>query len=88
MVARGLKNYIPIIETIKQAKLDSEAKFKKFNCRDKIEAERTKSLIEVQTKGDIKAEEKIVTKAFTEQKTYIILGGLVLLTGFYIMVKK
>jgi hypothetical protein len=67
---------------------DAEAKFNKFNCRDKIEALRTKSLIDLQTKGSIKAEESILGKGFTEQKTYIILGALVLLTGFYIVVKK
>jgi hypothetical protein len=41
-----------------------------------------------ETKGSIKAEETIVNKGFTEQKTYIILGALVLLTGFYVVVKK
>lgn len=63
-------------------------KFKKFNCRDKIEAVRTRNLIDLQSKGSIKAEESIVGKGFVEQKTYIILGTLVLLTGFYIVVKK
>lgn len=63
-------------------------KFERFNCRDKIEAVRTRSLIDLQTQGSIKAEESIVKKGFAEQKTYIILGALVLLTGFYIVVKK
>jgi hypothetical protein len=35
-----------------------------------------------------KAEESVVGKGFAEQKTYIILGALVLLTGFYVVVKK
>jgi hypothetical protein len=70
------------------AKAEAEAKFNKYNCRDKIEAERTKTLVDIQTKGSIKAEETIVNKGFTEQKTYIILGALVLLTGFYVVVKK
>jgi hypothetical protein len=65
-----------------------EDKFNKFNCRDKIEAQRTKDLVDLQTKGSIKAEEAIVNKGFTEQKGYIILGALVLLTGFYVVVKK
>jgi len=65
-----------------------EADFKKYNCRDKIEAERTKMLTDLQLKGSIKAEESIVTKGFAEQKTYIIIGALVLLTGFYVVVKK
>lgn len=63
-------------------------KFKNFKCRDKIEAVRTRSLIDLQTKGSIKAEESLVSKGFSEQKTYIVLGALVLLTGFYIVVKK
>jgi len=63
-------------------------KFERFNCRDKIEAVRTRSLIDLQTQGSIKAEQSIVSKGFAEQKTYIIIGALVLLTGFYIVVKK
>jgi hypothetical protein len=63
-------------------------KFNKFNCRDKIEAVRTRMLVDLQSKGSIKAEESVVGKGFTEQKTYIVLGALVLLTGFYIVVKK
>jgi len=63
-------------------------KFKNFNCRDKIEAVRTRDLIALQSKGSIKAEESIVSKGFAEQKTYIIIGALVLLTGFYVVVKK
>ena len=71
-----------------QLKADVEGKFNKFNCRDKIEAVRTRSLVDLQSKGSIKAEESVVGKGFTEQKTYIVLGALVLLTGFYIVVKK
>ena len=63
-------------------------KFERFNCRDKIEAVRTRNLIDLQSQGSIKAEESIIGKGFAEQKTYIILGTLVLLTGFYIIVKK
>jgi hypothetical protein len=88
MLARGLSNYQPILETQQQAKTDAIAKFNKFICRDRIEAERTRDLIALQSKGSIKAEESIVTKGFTEQKTYIIIGALVLLTGFYVIVKK
>jgi len=88
MLARGLSNYQPILETQQQAKTDAIAKFNKFICRDRIEAERTRDLIALQSKGSVKAEESIVTKGFAEQKTYIIIGALVLLTGFYVVVKK
>lgn len=76
------------IDFTKQLIADIETKFNKFNCRDKIEAVRTRSLVDLQSKGSIKAEESVVGKGFKEQKTYIILGALVLLTGFYIVVKK
>jgi hypothetical protein len=88
LAGSGLSNYKPIIAITEKAKADAEAKFNKFNCRDKIEAVRTRSLIDLQTQGSIKAEKSIVGKGFLEQKTYIILGALVLLTGFYIVVKK
>ena len=88
LAGMGLSNEKPIIAITEKAKADAEAKFNKFNCRDKIEALRTKSLIDLQTKGSINAEESILGKGFTEQKTYIILGTLVLLTGFYVVVKK
>ena len=65
-----------------------EDNFNKFNCRDKIEAQRTNDLVDLQSKGSIKAEETVLGKGFMEQKTYIILGALVLLTGFYVVVKK
>ena len=77
-----------LLEESKKILSDAEAKFNKFNCRDKIEAVRTRMLVDLQSKGSIKAEESVVGKGFKEQKTYIILGALVLLTGFYIVVKK
>lgn len=72
----------------RQLKADTEAKFKKFNCRDKIEAQRTKDLISLESQGSIKAEESIGKSSAKNQNTYIILGSLVLLTGFYIVIKK
>ena len=86
--ASNLPAYMNRISFYEKVKQDAEAKFKKFNCRDKIEAQRTKDFVDIQSKGDIQAEQSILTKSFTEQKTYIILGGLVLLMGFYIVVKK
>jgi hypothetical protein len=82
------EQYKTSIDFTKQLIIDLEAKFNKFNCRDKIEAVRTRSLIDIQSKSSIKAEESVLGKGFKEQKAYIILGSLVLLTGFYIIVKK
>jgi hypothetical protein len=66
----------------------SQAMFDKFRCRDKIETERTKDLIGLELKGSINAEKSILNKNFEEQNTYIIFGGLVLLTSFYVLLKK
>jgi hypothetical protein len=76
------------IDFTKQLIADIETKFNKFNCRDKIEAVRTRSLVDLQSKGSIKAEESVVGKGFAEQKTYIVLGSLILLTSLYVFVKK
>jgi hypothetical protein len=84
----GLPDYLGTTTGTERAKALAEAKFNKFSCRDKIEAVRTRTLVDLQSKGSIKAEETIVNKGFTEQKGYIILGALVLLTGFYAIVKK
>lgn len=67
---------------------DVDAKFKKFNCRDKIEAVRTKNFADAITETTIKSEESVLSKGFKEQKTYIALGSLVLLTGLYVVLKK
>jgi hypothetical protein len=88
LVSRGSIEYNSSINSTKQTIADLETKFNKFNCRDKIEAVRTRSLIDIQSKSSIKAEESVLGKGFKEQKAYIILGSLVLLTGFYIIVKK
>jgi hypothetical protein len=88
LVSRGSIEYNSSINSTKQTIADLETKFNKFNCRDKIEAVRTRSLIDIQSKSSIKAEESVLGKGFKEQKAYIILGSLVLLAGFYIVVKK
>jgi hypothetical protein len=91
LMKEPLSAYFPndiIRNNYTQLRADVEGKFNKFNCRDKIEAVRTRSLVDLQSKGSIKAEESVLGKGFKEQKTYIILGALVLLTGFYVVVKK
>jgi hypothetical protein len=88
LIAVRKMNNSNLASGFEKIKADLEAKFNKFNCRDKIEAVRTRMLVDLQSKGSIKAEESNVAKSFTEQKTYIIIGALVLLTGFYVVVKK
>jgi hypothetical protein len=91
LMKEPLSAYFPndiIRNNYTQLRADVDSKFNKFNCRDKIEAVRTRSLVDLQSKGSIKAEEAVIGKGSKEQKTYIILGALVLLTGFYLVVKK
>ena len=83
------KKINPILaSSYEMQKKHSEDKFNKFNCRDKIEAQRTNDVINTEVKGDVKAEQSIGKSSIKDQNTYIILGGLVLLTGFYVGLKK
>jgi len=72
----------------KQLIADSEAKFKKINCRDKIEALRIRTFADALNEMAIKSEKSVLGKGFEEQKTYIFLGSLVLLLGLYVVLKK
>ena len=91
LMKEPLSAYFPndiIRNNYTQLRADVEAKFSKFNCRDKIEAVRTRSFADALTETAIKSEESVLGKGFKEQKTYIALGGLVLLTGLYVVLKK
>ena len=88
LVSRGSIEYNTSINLTKQLIADREAKFSKLNCRDKIEAVRIRSFGDALTEMAIKSEESVLGKGFKEQKTYIALGGLVLLTGLYVVLKK
>jgi hypothetical protein len=91
LMKEPLSAYFPndiIRNNYTQLRADVEAKFSKFNCRDKIEAVRTRSFADALTETAIKSEESVLGKGFKEQKTYIALGSLVLLTGLYVVLKK
>jgi hypothetical protein len=91
LMKEPLSAYFPndiIRNNYTQLRADVEAKFSKFNCRDKIEAVRTRSFADALTETAIKSEESVLSKGFKEQKTHIALGGLVLLTGLYVVLKK
>jgi hypothetical protein len=88
LVSRGSVEYNTSINITKQKIADLEAKFSKLNCRDKIEAIRIRSFADALTETAIKSEKSILGKGFKEQKTYIALGGLVLLLGLYVVTKK
>lgn len=83
------KNKNPYMANVyeKQKKM-LEDKFNKFNCRDKIEVQRTGDVINTIVKGTINAEQNINKSSFREQNTYIALGSLVLLVSLYSVIKK
>lgn len=66
----------------------SEDKFSKMNCRQKIEFLRYNETAVLDLEQAIKSEETVLGKNKREQNIYIGLGAIVLLTGFYILTKK
>jgi hypothetical protein len=66
----------------------SEDKFSKMNCRQKIEFLRLNETAVLDLEEAIKSEETVLGKNKREQNIYIGLGAIVLLTGFYILTKK
>lgn len=67
---------------------DSEDKFRRMNCREKIEFLRLNETAVLDLETAMKAEASILAKNKREQNIYIGLGAVVLLTGFYIIIKK
>jgi hypothetical protein len=65
-----------------------ENQFADTNCRDKIETKRLTATAVVSTKLAEKMEEQVLGRNENEKKFYIGVGGLVLLTGLFIILKK
>lgn len=65
-----------------------ENEFTNKNCRDKIETSRLTDTAIVSTKLAEKMEEQVLIKNEKEKYVYIGVGGLVLLTGLLIVLKK
>jgi hypothetical protein len=67
---------------------ENEEKFAKMKCREKIEFLRLNETAVLDLEQAIKSEASVLEKNKREQNIYIGLGALVVLTGFYILIKK
>jgi hypothetical protein len=67
---------------------ETEEKFTKMKCAKKIEYLRLNETAVLDLEQAIKSEASVLEKNKKEQNIYIALGGIVLLTGFYILIKK
>jgi hypothetical protein len=67
---------------------ESEDKFSRMNCRKKIEFLRLNETANLDLEQAIKSEATVLGKNKREQDIYIAIGAIVLLTGFYIIIKK
>ena len=74
-------------ETLKKF-YETEEKFLKMKCRQKIEYLRLNETAVLDLEQAIKSEASVLEKNKKEQNLYIGLGAIVLLTGFYILIKK
>ena len=85
-VAGGVNKNL-LDETIKLFN-QSEDKFAKMNCPQKIEYLRLNETAVLDLEQAIKSEASVLEKNKKEQNIYIALGGIMLLTAFYILIKK
>ena len=81
-VNQGLLN-----ETLKLLS-EAEENFLKMKCAKKIEYLRLNETAVLDLEQAIKSEASVLEKNKKEQNIYIALGGIVLLVGFYILIKK
>lgn len=74
-------------ETIKVFN-ETEDKFAKMNCPNKIEYLRLNETAVLDLEQAIRSEASVIEKNKKEQNIYIALGGVTLLIAFYILIKK
>ncbi len=67
---------------------ESEDNFAKMNCAKKIEYLRLNESAVLDLEQAIRSEASVLGKNKREQNIYIALGGIVLLTGFIIIIRK
>ena len=67
---------------------EGEIKFSKLKCAKKIEYLRLNETAVLDLEQAIKSEESVLKKNKKEENIYIVLGGIVVLVGFYILIKK
>lgn len=74
-------------ETLKMF-YETEEKFLNMKCAKKIEYLRLNETAVLDLEQAIRSEASVLEKNKKEQNIYIALGGIVLLVGFYILIKK
>jgi hypothetical protein len=67
---------------------ETEEKFVKMKCAKKIEYLRLNETAVLDLEQAIKSEASVLEKNKKEQNIYIALGGIMVLTAFYILIKK
>ena len=67
---------------------ETEEKFLNMKCAKKIEYLRLNETAVLDLEQAIRSEASVLEKNKKEQNIYIALGGIVLLVGFYILIKK
>ena len=85
--ANGGVNKSLLNETLKLF-YETEEKFAKMKCAKKIEYLKLNETAVLDLEQAIKSEASVIEKNKKEQNIYIALGGIMLLTAFYILIKK
>lgn len=85
LAGRGDDYYI---NALVRRETDMKNYFNYSDCRDKIEKLRLTESAVLVTKSAIKSENAVLGKNYTEQTIYFGIGGVLLLTGLYIILKK
>ena len=79
---QNILSYLSFVKSMVQNK------FNDADCRNKIEMTRAESLAKELTKSSIIQEQKVLGSSQKDQSVYVILGGLVLVVGLYVLIKK
>lgn len=81
----GKQRYVKALQGKKNA---IEYAFNSANCGNIIEADRLKESAILLTKASINQEKSVLGKAKIEERIYISIGAVILLSGLYMILKK
>ena len=76
------------VNAMKLYKAQIEVVFEEQRCSDKLETLRLKESGTILTKESVSQEKTVLGKANIDQRVYIIGGGIMLLTGLFIVIRK
>lgn len=76
------------LQKIKSEYANSQNEFITKGCAERLESQKLKDDSILLTEQAIKSEESVLKKNFTEQYVYIGFASVLLLTGFYVVLKK